>query len=171
MGTMKKRMLALVLALVIVGGLGGQGWAEMLPAVASPSPEVSTQPEESATPEESAAPQESTAPAESETPEESTAPEEDGTDEAPVETPILDEPYALPGVEDFAVTEAAPWSRRARRRRSRRARPAIRAASCARWGCRNLRTSAPVRAFVLVHRAQLPGARFSHAVRGLPPGR
>ncbi len=108
MGTMKKRILALVLALVIVGGLGEHAWAEVLSAVASPSPEVSTQPEESATPEESAAPQESTAPAESETPEESTAPEEDGTDEAPVETPILDEPYALPGVEDFAVTQPAP---------------------------------------------------------------
>lgn len=123
--TMKKRMLALVLALTIVVGLGGQAWAEVLPAVASPSPEVSTQPEESATPEvsetptesvapeesaapaESETPQESAAPAESETPEESTAPEEE-TDEAPVETPILDEPYALPGVEDFAVTEAAP---------------------------------------------------------------
>ena len=108
MGTVKKRILALVLALVIVGGLGEHAWAEVLSAVASPSPEVSTQPEESATPEESAAPQESTAPAESETPEESTAPEEDGTDEAPVETPILDEPYALPGVEDFAVTQPAP---------------------------------------------------------------
>ena len=108
MGTVKKRILALVLALVIVGGLGEHAWAEVLSAVASPSPEVSTQPEESATPEESAAPQESTAPAESETPQESTAPEEDGTDEAPVETPILDEPYALPGVEDFAVTQPAP---------------------------------------------------------------
>lgn len=123
--TMKKRMLALVLALTIVVGLGGQAWAEVLPAVASPSPEVSTQPEESATPEvsetptESVAPEESAAPAESETPqesaaptesvapEESTAPEEE-TDEAPVETPILDEPYALPGVEDFAVTQPAP---------------------------------------------------------------
>lgn len=123
--TMKKRMLALVLALTIVVGLGGQAWAEVLPAVASPSPEVSTQPEESATPEvsetptesvapeesaapaESETPQESAAPAESETPEESSAPEEE-TDEAPVETPILDEPYALPGVEDFAVTQPAP---------------------------------------------------------------
>ena len=122
---MKKRMLALVLTLTIVVGLGGQAWAEVLPAVASPSPEVSTQPEESATPEvsetptesetpeesaapaESETPQESAAPAESETPEESSAPEEE-TDEAPVETPILDEPYALPGVEDFAVTEAEP---------------------------------------------------------------
>ena len=108
MGTVKKRILALVLALVIVGGLGEHAWAEVFSAVASPSPEVSAQPEESATPEERAAPQESTAPAESETPEESTAPEEDGTDEAPVETPILDEPYALPGVEDFAVTQPAP---------------------------------------------------------------
>ena len=108
MGTVKKRILALVLALVIVGGLGEHAWAEVLSAVASPSPEVSTQPEESATPEERAAPQESTAPAESETPQESTVPEEDGTDEAPVETPILDEPYALPGVEDFAVTQPAP---------------------------------------------------------------
>lgn len=110
---MKKRMLAFVLALTIIAGLGGQAWAEVLPAEVSPSPEVSTQPEESATPEESAAPaesetsQESAAPTESVAPEGSAAPEEE-TDEAPVETPILDETYALPGVEDFAVTQAAP---------------------------------------------------------------
>ena len=108
MGTMKKRMLALLLTLTIIVGLGGQAWAEVLPGVESTSPEVSTQPENSASPEGTEAPQESTAPAESETPQESTAPEEDGTDEAPVETPILDEPYALPGVEDFAVTQPAP---------------------------------------------------------------
>lgn len=119
MVTMKKRMLALVLALTMIVGLGGQAWAEVLPGVESTSPEVSTQPENSASPEGTEAPQETTAPEEtdapeesaapavSETPEESTAPEEE-TDEAPVETPILDEPYALPGVEDFAVTQPAP---------------------------------------------------------------
>lgn len=119
MVTMKKRMLALALALTMIVGLGGQAWAEVLPGVESTSPEVSTQPENSASPEgteapqettapeETDAPEESAAPAESETPEESTAPEEE-TDEAPVETPILDEPYVLPGVEDFAVTQPVP---------------------------------------------------------------
>ena len=114
MGTMKKRMLALVLTLTIIVGLGGQAWAEVLPGVESTSPEVSTQPENSASPEGTEAPQETTAPEETDAPEESAAPEEttvpedSETPEEPVETPILDEAYALPGVENFAVTEAAP---------------------------------------------------------------
>lgn len=114
MGTMKKRMLALLLTLTIIVGLGGQAWAEVLPGVESTSPEVSTQPENSASPEGTEAPQETTAPEETDAPEESAAPEEttvpedSETPEEPVETPILDEAYALPGVENFAVTEAAP---------------------------------------------------------------
>lgn len=114
MVTMKKRMLALALTLTIIVGLGGQAWAEVLPGVESTSPEVSTQPENSASTEGTEAPQETTAPEETDAPEESTAPEEttvpeeSETPEEPVETPILDEAYALPGVENFAVTEAAP---------------------------------------------------------------
>lgn len=114
MGTMKKRMLALLLTLTIIVGLGGQAWAEVLPGVESTFPEVSTQPENSASPEGTEAPQETTAPEETDAPEESAAPEEttvpedSETPEEPVETPILDEAYALPGVENFAVTEAAP---------------------------------------------------------------
>ena len=70
MGTMKKRMLALVLTLTIIVGLGGQAWAEVLPGVESTSPEVSTQPENSASPEGTEAPQETTAPEETDAPEE-----------------------------------------------------------------------------------------------------
>lgn len=50
MGTMKKRMLALLLTLTIIVGLGGQAWAEVLPSVVSPAPEESTAVEDGAQP-------------------------------------------------------------------------------------------------------------------------
>lgn len=74
MGTMRKRMLALLLALMLVVGLGEQAWAEVLPDIVSPSPEVSGQPEETTEPEET------------ETAEETTVPEETGTPDQPEET-------------------------------------------------------------------------------------
>lgn len=48
MGTMKKRMLALLLTFVMAVGLGGQAWAEVLPG--SPAPEEHTAVEEGAQP-------------------------------------------------------------------------------------------------------------------------
>lgn len=94
MVTMKKRMLALALALTMIVGLGGHAWAEVLPDLVSPSPEVSAQPEDSAspevseTPEETTAPEETDVPEETDTPEETTSPEET---EAPAETEAPEE--------------------------------------------------------------------------------
>lgn len=116
MRTMKKRMLALVLALTIVAGLGGRTWAEGLPGVESPSPEVTDQaqasempaqsepPEESQAPTGSASAEESAAPEESAFPEQSPAPTEEKTDATPAETPVQDESYALSGAENYAST-------------------------------------------------------------------
>ena len=102
MGTMKKRMLALLLTLTIIVGLGGQAWAEVLPGVESTSPEVSTQPENSASPEGTEAPQETTAPEETdpsqEEPQSSAAVPSDPSEEG--EDPV--QPSALSGVETYS---------------------------------------------------------------------
>ena len=129
---MKKRILALALAVAITMGLGNSALAEVLPESIPASPEISAQPEDSAspevtgTPEETIIPEVTQAPQETTTPEVTQAPEETTTTEvtatpeattAPVEdegnedsvqAPILEEPYALPGVENFVVTQAAP---------------------------------------------------------------
>ncbi len=123
---MKKRILALALAFAITMGLGNSALAEVLPESVPASPEISVQPEDSASPEVTGAPEETVIPEVTEAPEESTAPEvteasketatpeatkasmEDEGNEDSVQAPILEEPYALPGVEDFAVTQATP---------------------------------------------------------------
>lgn len=123
---MKKRILALALAFAITMGLGNSALAEVLPESVPASPEISVQPEDSTSPEVTAAPeetiipevtqasQETTTPEVTKTPEETATPEatkapmEDEENEDSVQAPILVEPYALPGVENFAVTQAAP---------------------------------------------------------------
>lgn len=123
---MKKRILALALAVAITMGLGNSALAEVLPESIPASPEISAQPEDSAspevtgTPEETIIPEVTQAPQETTTPEVTQAPEETATPEATkapmedeenedsVQAPILEEPYALPGVENFVVTQAAP---------------------------------------------------------------
>lgn len=112
---MKKRILALVLAFAVTMGLGGTALADVLPEIVPGSSEASTQLEESPSVEVTQALEETSAPEETQTPVESVQPTEctevepeESKEADPVETPILDEPYALPGVENFAVTEAAP---------------------------------------------------------------
>lgn len=129
---MKKRILALALAVAITMGLGNSALAEVLPESVPASPEISAQPEDSASPEVTGtpeetiipevtqAPQETTTPEVTQAPEETTTPEvtaspeattapvEDEGNEDSVQAPILEEPYALPGVENFVVTQAAP---------------------------------------------------------------
>lgn len=129
---MKKRILALALAVAITMGLGNSALAEVLPESIPASPEISAQPEDSAspevtgtpeetiipevtqapqettTPEVTQAPEETTTPEVTATPEATTAPVEDEGNEDSVQAPILVEPYALPGVENFVVTQAAP---------------------------------------------------------------
>lgn len=129
---MKKRILALALAVAITMGLGNSALAEVLPESVPASPEISAQPEDSASPEVTGtpeetiipevtqAPQETTTPEVTQAPEETTTPEvtaspeattapvEDEGNEDSVQAPILEDPYALPGVENFAVTQAAP---------------------------------------------------------------
>ena len=129
---MKKRILALALAVAITMGLGNSALAEVLPESIPASPEISAQPEDSAspevtgtpeetiipevtqapqettTPEVTQAPEETTTPEVTATPEATTAPVEDEGNEDSVQAPILEEPYALPGVENFVVTQAAP---------------------------------------------------------------
>lgn len=129
---MKKRILALALAVAITMGLGNSALAEVLPESIPASPEISAQPEDSASPEVTGtpeetiipevtqAPQETTTPEVTQAPEETTTPEvtaspeattapvEDEGNEDSVQAPILEEPYALPGVENFVVTQAAP---------------------------------------------------------------
>lgn len=129
---MKKRILALALAVAITMGLGNSALAEVLPESIPASPEISAQPEDSASPEVTGtpeetiipevtqAPQETTTPEVTQAPEETTTPEvtaspeattapvEDEGNEDSVQAPILVEPYALPGVENFVVTQAAP---------------------------------------------------------------
>lgn len=129
---MKKRILALALAFAITMGLGNNALAEVLPESVPASPEISAQPEDSAspevtgtpeetiipevtqapqettTPEVTQAPEETTTPEVTATPEATTAPVEDEGNEDSVQAPILEDPYALPGVENFVVTQAAP---------------------------------------------------------------
>lgn len=121
---MKKRILALVLALTIVVGLGGQAWAEVLPGEVSASPEVSAQPEETTAPEVTVAPEQSAAPQETESPVESAQPEEtespvasvqpsaqpektpepsETPEEKPIELPGIPTPYAMPDVMPLAL--------------------------------------------------------------------
>lgn len=121
---MKKRILALVLALTIVVGLGGQAWAEVLPGEVSASPEVSVQPEETTVPEVTVAPEESAVPEETESPAESAQPEEtevpvesvqpsaqpeetpepsETPEEKPIEFPGIPTPYAMPDVMPLAL--------------------------------------------------------------------
>lgn len=129
---MKKRILALALAVAITMGLGNSALAEVLPESVPASPEISAQPEDSTSPEVTAAPEETISPEATQAPQETTTPEvtqapeetttpevtaspeattapvEDEGNEDSVQAPILEDPYALPGVENFVVTQAAP---------------------------------------------------------------